>query len=174
MIKLTMRALCEKPGINVFVIIILSLIFSVQMLLYGWVGTTFNGFKDNYATKQAIYYNLIFAILIVISVSSIITFINYVIGQRRVEFNVLISCGATPLYIYCCKLLHLLIVVIISEFLGIPLFFAFRRILNQKYELKSMLPVFLMFTLITIAELSLNHIIRRRNENGHYRVKKCN
>ncbi|MEE3473200.1 MAG: FtsX-like permease family protein [Butyrivibrio hungatei] len=162
MIKLTLKSIWEQKGINSLSVVLLSLVFSVQLLLCAWLEGILNLYNEDIEKANSL--RLIFTLLILVSVTSIITLINYVMNKRRNEFRTLRLCGATPTYILACKLLHLLVIVIVSLLGGSILFLLLSKILNQHYKFNGLFPVYILFVVITAAELTVYHFMHRKDE----------
>lgn len=162
MIKLTLKSIWEQKGINLSAAFLLSLVFSVQLLLCAWLEGFLN--IDNEYLIAVNSLRLMFTLLILVSVTSIITLINYVVNKRRNEFRTLRLCGATPTYILACKLMHLLVIVSVSLLGGSILFLLISKILNQNYKFNGLFSVYILFVAITAAELTVYHFMHRKDE----------
>lgn len=162
MIKLTLYSIWEQKGINISAVFLLSFVFSVQLLLCAWLKGLLNIHNEDLKPVNSL--RLMFTLLILVSVTSIITLINYVMDKRRNEFRALRLCGATPTYILSCKLMHLLVIVIVSLIGGTLLFFLLSKILNQHYKLNGLFSVYILFVFITAAELTVYHLMHRKDE----------
>lgn len=162
MVKLTLKSIWEQKGINLSAVCLLSLVFSVQLLLCGWVDSYLDNSRKT--LDQINSSKLIFALLILISVTSIIALINYIMNKRQGEFKALRLCGATPAYILICKMLHLLVLILLSLLGGTLIFRVLLKVLKQQYEFKGLIPVYIIFICITAAELTVHHFIHRKED----------
>ena len=167
MFKRTIKAIVNRMTINCYATFLLSLVFSVQLMLFSWIDSVFGPVNMDYSKSQLISYRIAIICFLIVSVSSAITVVNYVLIKRKAEFNCYFVCGANTFQIYLLKSLHILIITLISELIGTGLFCIIMSFLKLSYKLILLIYVYILFLIIVLAEVTIKQIfISRRRING--------
>ena len=167
MLKRTLKAIFNRMTVNCYATFLLSLVFSVQLMLFAWIENVFGPENQYYFKTQLISFRVALICFLIVSVSSAITVANYVLIKRKAEFNCFFVCGANSFQIYVLKSLHILIITLISELVGTGLFGVIMSVLNLSYKLILLIYVYTLFLIIVLIEVTIKHILsNRRRING--------
>lgn len=157
MIFKALEAIRFRFTINIFASTLLSLVFSSQLMIFSWADSVFGQINDSVSKSQQFSYRIVFSGLMIVSVSSAITVINYILVKRKTEFRSYIVCGADKLFILKLKLSHVFLIVVVSEAVGSLFYYSMMRFMRLTARLLPLFYVYIIFMMIVFLEIIIKH-----------------
>lgn len=165
----TLEAIKNKPMINLFAMVLLSLVFGVQLMVFSWADSVFGAINDSYSDDQLMSYRVVFIGLLIVSVSSVITIINYILTKRKSEFDCYKVCGADSVCIFLQKSVHVFLIVIAAELIGSIMFYLSMLMLQMKFDLLALYYVYIIFVVVVFLEIAIKHFVLKESKvNARY------
>lgn len=169
MIIKALDAIRYRFSINLFATVLLTLIFSSQLMIFSWADSVFGQINDSISKSQMLSYRIVFSGLMIVSVSSAITVINYILVKRSAEFRSYIVCGADRFYIFRLKLSHVFLIGVASEITGTVFYCGMMSLLKYQISILPLYYVYVIFLTIVILEISIKHFfLSKGDKNGKY------
>lgn len=153
MIVLALKSIRSNLAINIYSILINTLIFSVVLLMYGWIDEMY----FSTGSDALIFLKIVVSLFLLTLMFSMYYITVFMLNKRKKEFSTYLICGATNNYIFACKIVHILIVILLSELLGSVLFVFLQSVLRITVGMDKLVYVFIIYVVLYLAETSIIH-----------------